>query len=119
MLHTPDFPLHSKPAQPPGFDALAQAQLIVSQDDGLLPGSRVALEQCLVTVLIAHAAPNLLRGVGNTPLWRDTLSVLLARGRAQVRVHSAKTDWSKRTDFQYTDTTTTAEAVDVEGKNEC
>ena len=34
--------------------------------------------------------------------WRDTLSVLVARGRAQVGVHSAKTDWSRRIlDFQY------------------
>ena len=36
--------------------------------------------------------------------WRDTLSVLVARGRAQVGVHSAKTDWSRRIlDFQYMD----------------
>ena len=36
--------------------------------------------------------------------WRDTLSVLAARGRAQVGVHSAKTDWSRRIlDFQYMD----------------
>ena len=28
--------------------------------------------------------------------WRDTLSVLVARGRAQVGVHSARTDWSRR-----------------------
>ena len=34
--------------------------------------------------------------------WRDTLSVLVARGRAQVGVHSAKTDWSRRIlGFQY------------------
>ena len=36
--------------------------------------------------------------------WRDTLSVLVARGRAQVGVHSAKTDWSRRIlDFHYMD----------------
>ena len=36
--------------------------------------------------------------------WRDTLSVLVARGRAQVGVHSAKTDWSRRIlDFSYMD----------------
>ena len=36
--------------------------------------------------------------------WRDTPSVLVARGRAQVGVHSAKTDWSRRIlDFQYMD----------------
>ena len=36
--------------------------------------------------------------------WRDTLSVLVARGRAQVGVHAAKTDWSRRIlDFQYMD----------------
>ena len=36
--------------------------------------------------------------------WRDTLSVLVARGRAQVGVQSAKTDWSRRIlDFQYMD----------------
>ena len=36
--------------------------------------------------------------------WRDTLSVLVARGRAQVGVHSAKTDWSRRIlEFQYMD----------------
>ena len=36
--------------------------------------------------------------------WRDALSVLAARGRAQVGVHSAKTDWSRRIlDFQYMD----------------
>ena len=36
--------------------------------------------------------------------WRDTFSVLVARGRAQVGVHSAKTDWSRRIlDFQYMD----------------
>ena len=36
--------------------------------------------------------------------WRDTLSVLVARRRAQVGVHSAKTDWSRRIlDFQYMD----------------
>ena len=28
--------------------------------------------------------------------WQDTLSVLVARVRAQVGVHSAKTDWSRR-----------------------
>ena len=33
-----------------------------------------------------------------------SLSVLVARGRAQVGVHSAKTDWSRRIlDFQYMD----------------
>ena len=26
--------------------------------------------------------------------WRDTISVLVARGRAQVGVHAAKSDWS-------------------------
>ena len=36
--------------------------------------------------------------------WRDTLSVLIARGRAQVGVHSAKSDWSRRIlDFAYMD----------------
>ena len=36
--------------------------------------------------------------------WLDTMSVLVARGRAQVGVHSAKSDWSKRIrDFQYMD----------------
>ena len=36
--------------------------------------------------------------------WRDTVSVLVARGRAQVGVHAAKSDWSKRIrDFQYMD----------------
>ena len=36
--------------------------------------------------------------------WRDTISVLVARGRAQVGVHAAKSDWSKRIrDFQYMD----------------
>ena len=36
--------------------------------------------------------------------WRDTVSVLVARGRAQVGVRAAKSDWSKRIrDFQYMD----------------
>ena len=36
--------------------------------------------------------------------WRDTISVLVARGRAQVGVHAAKSDWSKRIrDFQFMD----------------
>ena len=36
--------------------------------------------------------------------WRDTISVLVARGRAQVGVHSAKSDWSRRIlDFAYMD----------------
>ena len=36
--------------------------------------------------------------------WRDTFSVLVARGRAQFGVHSAKTDWTRRIlDFQYMD----------------
>ena len=36
--------------------------------------------------------------------WRDTFSVLIARGRAQVGVHSAKSDWSRRIlDFAYMD----------------
>ena len=36
--------------------------------------------------------------------WRDTLSVLMARGRAQVGAHSAETDWSRRIlGFQYMD----------------
>ena len=36
--------------------------------------------------------------------WRDTISVLIARGRAQVGVHSAKSDWSRRIlDFAYMD----------------
>lgn len=36
--------------------------------------------------------------------WRDTMSVLVARGRAQVGVHAAKADWSKRIrDFQFMD----------------
>ena len=36
--------------------------------------------------------------------WRDTFSVLVARGRAQIGVHSAKTDWTRRIlDFQYMD----------------
>ena len=36
--------------------------------------------------------------------WRDTISVLVARGRAQVGVHESKSDWSKRIrDFQYMD----------------
>ena len=36
--------------------------------------------------------------------WRDTISVLVARGRAHVGVHEAKSDWSKRIrDFQYMD----------------
>ena len=36
--------------------------------------------------------------------WRDTFSVLIARGRAQVGVHSAKSDGSRRIlDFAYMD----------------
>ena len=36
--------------------------------------------------------------------WRDTFSVLIARGRAHVGVHSAKSDWSRRIlDFAYMD----------------
>ena len=36
--------------------------------------------------------------------WRGTFSVLVARGRAQIGVHSAKTDWTRRIlDFQYMD----------------
>ena len=36
--------------------------------------------------------------------WRGTISVLVARGRAQVGVHAAKSDWSKRIrDFQFMD----------------
>ena len=36
--------------------------------------------------------------------WRDTISVLVARGRAHVGVHEARSDWSKRIrDFQYMD----------------
>ena len=34
--------------------------------------------------------------------WLDTMPVLVARGRAQVGAHSAKSDWSKRIrDCQY------------------
>ena len=34
--------------------------------------------------------------------WRGTVPVLVARGRAQVGVHAAKSDWSKRIrDFQF------------------
>ena len=36
--------------------------------------------------------------------WYDTLSVLVARGRAQVGVAASSGDWSKRIrDMQYTD----------------
>ena len=36
--------------------------------------------------------------------WYDTLSVLVAKGRAQVAVAAANGDWSKRIrDMQYTD----------------
>ena len=36
--------------------------------------------------------------------WRDTLSVLAARGRAQVSVAAATTDWPKRIrDMRYDD----------------
>ena len=39
-----------------------------------------------------------------TRIRRDTFSVLIARGRAQVGVHSAKSDWSRRIlDFAYMD----------------
>ena len=37
-------------------------------------------------------------------MWFDTLSVLVAKGRAQVGVAAASGDWSKRIrDMQYTD----------------
>ena len=36
--------------------------------------------------------------------WHDTLSVLVAKGRAQVGVAASRGDWSKRIrDMQYTD----------------
>jgi len=36
--------------------------------------------------------------------WYDTLSVLVAKGRAQVSVAASSGDWSKRIrDMQYTD----------------
>ena len=36
--------------------------------------------------------------------WRDTLSVLAARGRAQVSIAAATTDWPKRIrDMRYDD----------------
>ena len=41
---------------------------------------------------------------GRWPVWRDTLSVLAARGRAQVSVAAATTDWPKRIrDMRYDD----------------
>ena len=37
-------------------------------------------------------------------VWRDTLSVLVARGRAQVSVAAAVADWPKRIrDMRYVD----------------
>ena len=40
----------------------------------------------------------------NSAVWRDTLSVLVARGRAQVSVAAAVADWPKRIrDMRYVD----------------
>ena len=46
--------------------------------------------------------------------WRGKFSVLVARGRAQVGVHSAKTDWSRRIlDLQYMDYTYDDQAAHI------
>ena len=50
--------------------------------------------------------------------WRDTISVLIARGRAQVGVHSAKSDWSRRIlDFAYAWIMTTKRLTTSESLN--
>ena len=57
-------------------------------------------------VQVSDELPICGRSVGSNKYTMEshTFSVLVARGRAQIGVHSAKTDWTRRIlDFQYMD----------------